>query len=323
MTVYVGSYGSGITVFARDGARLRQTGELSTVDPSFLVADPARRLLFAVNEVDEGGVSSYAVGADGVPRLLSSQATGGALPCHLTLHKGHVIAANYGSGSVSVHPVLPDGRLGERTDLVQHHGHGPRTDRQEGPHAHQAHVDGDRVTVVDLGLDRLCHYRLEATTGRLAATGETVVRPGAGPRHVVVHGSGWWYGSNELGSTVAVYRGDPPAEVATVPASTVEGHNQPSGIALRGDLLYVGNRGADTIAVFALGPDGEPRPVGEVGTGGHWPRHFAFVDDLLFVANERSGSVVAFRLDPATGLPEPTGDVVEIERPACVLITPD
>src|SRR5262249_13907686 len=140
-----------------------------------------------------------------------------------------------------------------------------------------------------------------------------------------------WYTSNELDSSVSVYHpaggaGDPPKEAASVPASTVEGHNQPSGIALRGDLLYVGNRGADTIAVFALGtdgdpsPDGEPRLVGEVSTGGHWPRHFAFVDDLLFVANERSGSVVAFRLDPATSLPEPTGDRVELDGPACVLI---
>src|SRR5262249_14152392 len=149
--------------------------------------------------------------------------------------------------------------------------------------------DGDRVTVVDLGLDRLCHYRLEVATGQLAATGETVVRPGAGPRHVVVDGSGRWYTSNELGSSVSSYQGDPPKEAASAPASTVEGHNQPSGIALRGDLLYLGNRGADTISVFALGSDGEPRLVGEVGTGGHWPRHFAFVEDLLFVANERSG----------------------------------
>jgi len=261
-----------------------------------------------------------------VPRLLSSQPTGGALPCHLTLHKGHLLTANYGSGSVSVHPVLPDGRLGERTDLVRHHGHGPRTDRQEGPHAHQVHTDGDRVTVVDLGMDRLCHYRIEVATGRLESTAETVVRPGAGPRHAVVHRSGRWYTSNELDSSVSVYypangSGDPPKEAASVPASTVEGHNQPSGIALRGDLLYVGNRGADTIAVFALGPEGDPRPVGEVSTGGHWPRHFAFVDDLLFVANERSGSVVAFRLDPATGLPEPTGDQIKVDGPACVLVT--
>jgi 6-phosphogluconolactonase len=321
VTVYVGSYGSGIVVFDRDGARLHRVGVLSTMDPSFLVADPDRPVLYAVNELDEGAVSSYEVWADGVPRPLSSQPTGGALPCHLTLHKGHLLAANYGSGSVSVHPVEPDGRLGERTDLVRHHGHGPRGDRQEGPHAHQIHADDDRVTVVDLGLDRLCHYHLDPATGQLKSTGETAVRPGAGPRHVVVHPSGRWYGTNELDSSVSVYQGDPLAELTSVLASTVEGHNQPSGIALRGDLLYVGNRGADTISVFALGGDGQPQPVGEVNTGGHWPRHFAFVDDLLFVANERSGSVVAFRLDPATGLPEPTGDRVEVDRPACVLIT--
>jgi hypothetical protein len=37
------------------------------------------------------------------------------------------------------------------------------------------------------------------------------------------------------------------------------------------------------------------------------------------VANERSGSVVSFALDPATGLPRPTGDVLPVSSPTCVL----
>ncbi|HKT00051.1 MAG TPA: beta-propeller fold lactonase family protein, partial [Rugosimonospora sp.] len=107
--VYVGGYGSGISVYARDGARLALLGQVAAEDPSYLVADPRAQRLYAVNEQDSGAVTGYAVGADGLPRLLSSQPSGGALPCHLALRRGYLIAANYGSGSASVHAVGADG----------------------------------------------------------------------------------------------------------------------------------------------------------------------------------------------------------------------
>jgi 6-phosphogluconolactonase (cycloisomerase 2 family) len=62
--------------------------------------------------------------------------------------------------------------------------------------------------------------------------------------------------------------------------------------------------------------------VGEVSTGGAWPRHFAIVDRFLYVANERSHTVVTFALDPATGMPVPTGDVLPTPSPTCVLPWP-
>lgn len=331
--LYVGCYtpetggaGPGIAGYARDGARLREVTTVATRSPSYLIADPARRLVFTVNETTDGAVSSFALEPDGSLRSLSTSATGGDVPCHLALHDGYVVAANYTSGSVSVHPVGPDGVLGARTDLVGHSGHGPNADRQEAPHAHQvlAAPDGT-ITVVDLGIDRLLHYRLD--NGRLSPAGETVMPPGSGPRHAVVDRAGRWFVAAELDSTVLACARASESGTLTVrevhdsTTSTVDGGNAPSAIVLSADgrHLYVANRGANTIATFEISGTGGLSPVGEVPCGGDWPRDCAVVGDLMFVANQRSHTVASFRLDPGTGLPQPTGEVLEIGSPACVL----
>ena len=211
MTVFVGSYGSGISIFERDGTRLTFQDRVDTPDPSFLVADPLWPVLYAVDELTDPSVASFALGK-GALRELSRQPTGGAAPCHLLRHPaGYVLAANYDSGSVSVHPIGPGGVLGPRTDLVQHHGSGPDPDRQRGPHCHEVKLAGEFVVVVDLGLDRLVGYRLDHATGRLSAAADPFARthPGAGPRHAVSHSNGRWYGADELDSTVAVCDPDP------------------------------------------------------------------------------------------------------------------
>lgn len=330
--LYVGCYteeaggnGRGLACYVREGAHLREVAVVATPSPSYAVADPAAGLLFAVNETTQGAVSSFAIEPSGSLRQLSTSATGGDHPCHLALHGGHVLAANYSSGSVSVHPVGPDGVLGPRTDLVQHQGRGPNDDRQEAPHAHQVLIGpGGIVTAVDLGIDRLVHYRLD--NGRLNPCGETVLPPGCGPRHAAIDHAGRWFIAGELDSTAfCAWAGDSGQltvggrRLATT--YTVEGGNLPSAIVLSADgrYVYVANRGANTMATFAVSDAGELSLVGEVPCGGEWPRDCAVAGDLMFVANQHSHTVVVFRLDPDTGMPHPAGSVLEVDSPACVL----
>lgn len=324
-TEEAGGHGKGLACYVRDGAHLREVAVTGTPSPSYLIADPAAGLLFAVNETPRGAVSSFAIEPSGSLRQLSRSATGGDHPCHLALHDGHVLAANYSSGSVSVHPVGSDGVLGPRTDLVRHEGYGPRDDRQEAAHAHQVLIGTDGiVTAVDLGIDRLMHYRLEG--GRLSLRGETVMPPGCGPRHAVVDRAGRWFIAGELDSTVVwAWAGDSGQLTVRgyhpTTTSAVEGGNLPSAIVPSADgrYVYVANRGADTIATLAVSGTGCLSLVGEVPCGGAWPRDCAVVGDLMFVANQHSHAVVVFRLDPDTGLPRATGTVLEIGSPACVL----
>ena len=48
--IYVGSYGSGISIFSRSGPGLSLVDRLDVPDPSFLVAEPEGRVLYAVDE---------------------------------------------------------------------------------------------------------------------------------------------------------------------------------------------------------------------------------------------------------------------------------
>lgn len=78
-----------------------------------------------------------------------------------------------------------------------------------------------------------------------------------------------------------------------------------------GRFLYVGNRGHDSIAVFAV-LEGDGVPAAEQGTlrlaaitpcGGACPRNFGFTPDgaFLVVGNQNSSTLVSFAVDAATG----------------------
>ncbi|MFI5952508.1 lactonase family protein [Cryptosporangium sp. NPDC051539] len=293
---------------AGDGLLMLPGGRtVATPSPSYVIASGP--VLYAVNE-GAGTVSSFA--ADDL-RPLSTASTGGTWPCHLALIDGYLLAANYGSGSVSVHPVT-GGVIGSSTDLVRHSGAGPDAGRQEGPHTHQIVPGADGVvTVVDLGTDRLVDYRLE--DGRLRRLGETALPPGSGPRHVVTHPNGRRYVAAELGSALLTVAGG--EVVASVPATASDGHNQPSGLVRSGDHLYLANRGADTIAAFRVDASGAAVPLAEVPCGGAWPRDLALFDGGLVVANERSHTLTYFRLDD--GVPVPSGEPTAVGSPTCVL----
>ena len=82
--------------------------------------------LYSANETDrvgddkEGTVSAFAINrADGKLKLLNTVRSGGAGPTYVSVHPSgrFVLVANYFGGSVAVLPILPDGRLGDATDI--------------------------------------------------------------------------------------------------------------------------------------------------------------------------------------------------------------
>jgi len=132
-----------------------------------------------VNEITKyegrssGGVSAFAIDpGTGKLTLLNEVPSGGAGPCHLAVDKTgeYLLVANYYAGNLAVFPILKDGRLGERTDFVQHKGASINPQRQEGPHAHSIYVSADNRFAIsaDLGLDEVFTYRFDAEKGTLA-----------------------------------------------------------------------------------------------------------------------------------------------------------
>ncbi|WP_052866758.1 lactonase family protein [Streptomyces niger] len=340
--LFLGTYtstaggGSGIGLAAYDPETGLITGNgviPGVADPSYLTLSPDGRTLYAVDENADGAVTAVALAADGAHRVLGSRSTGGAGPCHLSVHPSGrwLLSANYSSGSVAVHPVDPaTGALGERTDLVEHSAPPPGPG-QDGPHAHQIVTapDGGHVLAVDLGTDTVYTYRLDPSAGTLHQVSTAALRPGAGPRHLTFHPGGRYaYLANEVDNTAVVCRYDPVTGRLTPGAAqstgTGPGTSYPAQFLVTPDgrYAYLANRGHNSLTRYAVEDRGARlRLLDTVPVGGDFPRHIAFSPDarLLFAGNQRSNTVTVFRVDAGSGALRPTGTPFAAPMPVCVL----
>lgn len=344
LTMYVGTYTRGKSKgiyawrFHEPDGKLTPLGlAAETSNPSFLAIHPNHRFLYAVNENSQGMVSAFSIDrGSGKLTLLNSVSSRGNGPCHLAVdHSGkYVFVANYGSGSIAVLPIHPDGSLGESTAFIQHHGSSVNQQRQTGPHAHcvTQSPDGKFLLVEDLGLDEVKVYRFDSSKGTLSLAEPPFERlaPGTGPRHLAFGKNGRIvYVLGEMLSTVTAFHYDPARgalaqfqSVSMLPAD-YKGNSTGAEIVLHpnGKFLYASNRGHDSIAVFAIDESkGTLTAVDRVSSGGKTPRSFAIdpSGQYLFAAHQDSDNIVVFGIDPKTGIPHATGEVLEAGAPVCV-----
>ncbi|MGW3630015.1 lactonase family protein [Streptomyces sp. NPDC005122] len=307
-----GGKGIGLATYDSATGAITSTGTVTGVaDPSYLAVHPDGRTLYAVDEQPEGRVTAVRLAGN---KVLGSRSTGGSGPCHLSVHPSGrwLLSANYGSGSVAVHPIDASGALGERTALVTHTRPAPGPG-QQGPHAHQflTGPDASHVLAVDLGTDTVYSYRLDLSDGTLAEVSQAHTRPGAGPRHLTFHPGGRFaYLANEVDNTVVVCGYDRTSGRVTVgkaqSTGTGTGTNYPSQFLVTSDGAYafLANRGANSLTRYAVEADGARlRLLDTVPVHGDFPRQIAFSPDerLLFAANQRSGTVSVFHVDGASG----------------------
>ncbi|WP_052443182.1 lactonase family protein [Streptacidiphilus neutrinimicus] len=303
--------GTGLTSFRRDpvDGSLTPLGALALPSPSYVIRHPSLPLLYTVNEAgEEGSVSAVAIEPDGSLRELVRVPSQGGWPCHLALDAAarRLGVANYRTGSMLLLDLDEAGLPAGSTAPLWHgdpNALGPHADRQDGPHAHMAVPGPDGLWhVVDLGTDRLHGLRADAP--------ETVTElpAGSGPRQLVRGADGTAYVVGELDSRLYALResGAGVFEVlGSVPASAAEaaGSNFPAHLTLSEDgaLLYLSNRGADTVALFRVVPGGVPRFEAEFPSGGSWPRHMELADGHLYVSNERAENLAVHAVDPASG----------------------
>lgn len=345
---YTGGGSRGIYV-----SRLDSTGRLSppelaasTPNPSFLASDPSGRHLYSVNEIDEfqgekaGFATAFAVDkSTGMLSMLDQVSTRGTGPCHVSLDRSgrHAFVANYGGGSIAVLPIRDDGSLAPASAFVQHEGHGPNAERQEGPHAHEVLLDpsGRLLWAADLGLDEVLAYRFDATRGTLKvpAAEKAAPAPGSGPRHFAFSRDGQsLFVVSEMALTVTSFRlGGDSASVAQTLTILPDGvapsaDDSAAEIELHpsGRFLYASSRGPDSIAVFSVGPKGELERVEVVPSGGKTPRGFAIdpTGRYLVVGNQGSDEVVVFAIAPTTGRLARVGDSVRVVSPVSVAFVP-
>jgi len=317
-----GGSGIGITGLALDaitGALAVVGTAVETPSPSFLLAHG--EMLYAVGEA-AGRVEAFRRAPGGALQWAGGQPSGGAGPCHLHVVDGLLLTSHYGDGRVAVHPIQPDGGLGEAVQLLTAEGSGPRP-QQDGAHAHSTlHVGGGTVLSADLGTDTVHVHALR--DGRLDRVAGVALPPGTGPRHLALLASGRVLVVGELDGTLHALEGVEDTwriAASTSCAAVPDARDSAAEVQVSADgrRAYVGLRGSERIAVVAIAPDGALAPLADFDCGGAVPRHHVLVDDRLHVANQGSGTVASFRLDPATGLPTGAPDVIAVPSPTYLL----
>lgn len=271
-------------------------------------------VLYSVSETSaqdgQGSVAAYRIAADDSLTLLGALPSGGADPAHLALspNRRHLLVANYSGGSVALFGLEErTGRITRRLDLARHAGTGPDPARQDAPHPHMVALDplGGLVLVPDLGTDAVWTYTIEQD--RLVPGRRIDCPAGTGPRHLAFHPSGdAFFLVGELANTLTVFHRTANGFTAgsTLPLlpGPRPGHSQAAAVRVTADgaLVFVSNRGHDSITAFRNGPGNALRHAATVPAHGRAPRDLALTPDegYLLTANQDSRSVSVFELDP-------------------------
>jgi 6-phosphogluconolactonase len=346
--VYLGTYTS------KDGSQgiyrsklNAKTGKLSAAElaaemgsPSFVAIHPNGKFLYAVGEgggKDGGPVVAFALDAKtGKLTKLNENKSGGAGPCHISVHpKGtHAIVANYGGGSTAVYSLGEEGSIVVRTAFVQHEGTGPNKGRQEKPHAHCSFFDrtGTKAMTVDLGIDKVKVFAFDAAQGTITDEGaeDIATPPGSGPRHIAIAPDGKFaYVCGELDSTVNVIafaeKGGQVVQSLSTLKAPVKGNSTAECIMHpNGQFVYVSNRGHNSIAVFTVNADRKLTAAGHITGDIKIPRNFNIDPSgkWMLIASQDGGKVGVWELDEKTGLGKETGNTVAVSRCVCVKFVP-
>lgn len=338
--------GKGIYSFEFNSAtgELTPVGEMLGIDsPSFLTIDPNNKFLYANSEVSEwheGTITAFSINQDTAGlTYLNKQSTLGNMAAYnfVEATNQYVLVTNYGDRhGLAMFPINADGSLSpasdshEFTDIPE----GTVPDRQDRSHVHCVRVDPTNTYAIvnDLGLDKILIYKLDFASGKLIPHDppSIKVQSGGGPRHLIFHPNGQYvYVILELSATVLALKFN--SELGTleiiqsIPAlpNDFDGYNISSDIHVTpsGKYLYVGNRGHDSLAIYAIDENtGLLTFVEYQSSNGQTPRNFAVdpTGDYVLVANQDSDNIVTFRIDHDTGKLIDTGFRIDCPTPVCL-----
>jgi 6-phosphogluconolactonase len=334
-----------IAVFAIDSERgqLSPRAEVPLAGgPSVMALSPDRQKVY-VGTRTEPAISTYGIDQGTGSLTLQGSAATKHAPTFLAPDRTgkYLLSAYYQGGSVAVHPIEADGTVGTQP-IDQHEtaagAHAISTD-PSNRFAFVPHIARIQDNVLEPPRDNpgpnvILQFRFDAETGRLSPNSPFRVEPSErlGPRHYCHHPNlDIVYFSNEQGCSVTAYRLDHSTgkltavqTITTLPQGFTA-RNTCSQIHLTpsGQFLYVGNRGHNTIAGFAVDAvTGHLAPAGHAPTEAV-PSAFALDPDgrFLFAAGTASGRLASYRIDSATGGLTPLRIQTVGQRPAAVLAT--
>lgn len=336
--LFIGSYApkdqNGIHVATTAGKTLHSLPGVA--NPSFLKLAHGHKTLYAVSETENGTVQAFAVAPDGALSPAGIPQPTGNGPCHLSVAPGnhHLIAANYGGGSLAVFPLAADGSVRPAVQRLHFSGKGPNAARQEAPHAHSTifSPDGRQVFAADLGTDRIYIYDYDPRHDKRplspARQPFATAAAGGGPRHMAFSANGKrLFVMLELTGQVQIFDYDggtlTPRETLPATAPDYKGSN-PSGADIHlspdGMFLYASLRGdAHQIAIFRV-TDSGLQHLSNFQLPGQEPRNFCLSADgtQLFCGLQKSNQIVVLQRNPDNGTLTDTGHRIEVSKPVCL-----
>jgi len=347
--LYIGTFSNagnnGIFVynFKRDPLKLDLVQSVNHLaSPSFLALNPKVGVLYSANRstvndsLSWGSVSAFRINpGSGELSIINDQPSYGNEPCHIEVDKEGkaLFISNYGSGSLVVMGLNPDGSISNLHGIYPDAGSSINIARQAGPHVHSSFISDDNklLFVSDLGTDKLMIYNFNENDLSLNfyRIPSISINPGAGPRHMDFHHSlKILYNVQELSnmiSAISFSEQNAPKiiqNISTLPANFDSvSYSADIHISSSGKFLYSSNRGHNSIAIFSVNQEnGLLNPAGYHSSGGNWPRNFMIDPEgkFLFVANEKSNNLVIFNLDEKSGEITDTGISVNIHSPVCI-----
>lgn len=315
------------------------------VNPTFLTISPDHKFLYAIGETgdqgpkkNEGSIHSYSIdSATGDLTKLNSLTTGGGGPCHVSVNSTgkFAVVANYGGGSSAAYSLKADGSLDKQIFFSQHAPSGANG------HCAMFNVVGNEeyAYIVDLGLDRVFSYKLDAEHGKLVPTEPPFVKlpEKCGPRHIAFNAkSGKAYVCGERDSTIiTLKRGShgtleitptTPAVLSTLPkdlSKEIRGKNSTAQILVHPDdgHVLVSNRGHNSLAVFEVNANKTEAGPHIMGTGAQaiqTPRNFN-VDPTgrwILIGNQDGGSI--FVAEWSNGNAKIGPQAIKVQNPVCI-----
>jgi 6-phosphogluconolactonase len=347
--VFLGSYNrdksaESILVYELDtlkGKLTKITSARNLINPSFLTVSPNGKYVYACTDSktpNAGSVSSFEFNPQNKSlTFLNKQSSGGENPVYVSVHKNGkwLVNANYNEGSVSVHPLLEDGKIDSIAQNFQYMDGSVNKERQTRSHVHSAvfSPEHDYLFLPDLGADKIRYYQFDATLKQpLVETKIPFTKTDleSGPRHFTFHpNQKFGYCIEEMAGAISVYKYENGTlnkiqRINTHTDTITEGFESSDiHISPDGKFLYATNRGKENnIAIFSIDENGFLKNIGYQSTLGNHPRVFA-VDEsgkFLIASNVNTGNVVVFKRNQKTGLLKNTGNEVKLENVSCVQI---
>jgi 6-phosphogluconolactonase (cycloisomerase 2 family) len=325
-----------------DSDRLTRQSDVPVKGPSAMAVAADRRTLYVGGR---GGpaIATFRIGA-GAALTPVGEASQPHAPTFLALDRSgkFMLVAYYQGGGAAVYRVEADGAVGTASQLwlaTDTGAHAIATD----PSNHFAfvpHISRVQDNVLEPpknipGPNVIMQFRFDAQTGHLTPNSPVrVEQPDlTGPRHYCFHPNlDIAYFSNEQGCSVTVYRLDRTAGTLTA-AQTIS--TLPAGFTARNtcsqihltpsaSVLYVGNRGHNSIAGFAVDP-----ATGLLTSAGHVETEAvpsAFCVDpsgnFVLAAGTATGRLASYRINGATGALTPLAVEAVGRRPAALAAVP-